>query len=252
MQARLDFYNPRQNWLTRCFAMEYAVWFAVLLPGMTRLGLPIPLGGTSVFFRREALEEVGGWDAHNVTEDADLGMRLARHGYRCEMIDSTTYEEANCQTRNWILQRSRWLKGYAITWLTHIQHPRALLADLGPKGFLTFQALFLGAMTSYLALPLFWGLLVLGLFGIGATGWMGLSGPVWTMFWISLPLGQLVMITAIAIAVRAPPKTRLIPWIVTLPLYWPLGALAAYRALLELFFNPFHWHKTEHGLDGAT
>ncbi|MEL6127603.1 MAG: glycosyltransferase family 2 protein, partial [Pseudomonadota bacterium] len=248
VQARLDFYNPRQNWLTRCFAMEYAVWFAVLLPGMTRLRMPIPLGGTSVFFRRDALDQVGAWDAHNVTEDADLGMRLARHGYRCEMIDSTTHEEANCRMRNWIMQRSRWLKGYAITWMTHMQDPRQLFTDLGPRGFATFQVLFLGAMTSYLALPLFWTLVMLGLFGIRVTDTLDLSGPHWTLFWISMPVGQLVMITAIAIAVRTPAKRALVPWILTLPVYWPLGALAAYRALAELFAKPFHWHKTEHGL----
>ncbi|HEU0223309.1 MAG TPA: glycosyltransferase, partial [Paracoccaceae bacterium] len=81
VQARLGFYNAGQNWLARCFAIEYATWFEILLRGYDRLGLPIPLGGTSVFFRRAALEAVGVWDAYNVTEDADLGMRLARFGY---------------------------------------------------------------------------------------------------------------------------------------------------------------------------
>ena len=97
VQGYLDFYNGGDNWLARCFTLEYAIWFRVVLLGVQRLGLPIPLGGTSVFFRRAVLEELGGWDAHNVTEDADLGMRLARFGYRCEMIASTTWEEANCR-----------------------------------------------------------------------------------------------------------------------------------------------------------
>ena len=98
MQGYLDFYNAGDNWLSRCFTLEYAIWFRVVLLGVQRLGLPIPLGGTSVFFRRNVLERIGAWDAHNVTEDADLGMRLARFGYRCEMIASTTWEEANCRS----------------------------------------------------------------------------------------------------------------------------------------------------------
>ncbi len=108
------------------------------------------------------LEEIGAWDAHNVTEDADLGMRLARFGYRCEMVSSTTWEEATIRVRPWIRQRSRWLKGYAITWATHMRSPLALLRDLGWRGFIGFQVLFLGAITSYLSIPLFWLRLQIG------------------------------------------------------------------------------------------
>ena len=92
----LDYYNPRQNWLARCFTIEYATWFRMMLPGMAKLGFAIPLGGTTLYFRRDVLEKLGGWDAHNVTEDADLGFRLARHGYRTEMLNTVTGEEANC------------------------------------------------------------------------------------------------------------------------------------------------------------
>ncbi|MGR3715362.1 MAG: glycosyltransferase family 2 protein [Thermohalobaculum sp.] len=112
VQCQLSYYNATENWITRCFQIEYAIWFEVLLSGFQRLGLPIPLGGTSVYFRRSALERLGGWDAHNVTEDADLGMRLARRGMRCAVLSSVTQEEANCRVGPWIRQRSRWLKGY--------------------------------------------------------------------------------------------------------------------------------------------
>ena len=84
----LDFYNPRTNWLARCFTIEYAGWFRLVLPGLAAPWPAVPLGGTTLFFRRDVLEQLGGWDAHNVTEDADLGMRLARHGYRTELIDT--------------------------------------------------------------------------------------------------------------------------------------------------------------------
>ena len=247
VQGQLDFYNTEHNWLSRCFTLEYAIWFRVLLHGVQRLGIPIPLGGTTVFFRRRVLEEIGGWDAHNVTEDADLGMRLARFGYRCEMLDSTTWEEANCRVRPWIKQRSRWLKGYAITWASHMRAPRALLRDLGWRGFVGFQVLFLGAITSYLSLPLFWALWTASV-GFGLAFWQ--TFPAWLMwsFFVSMFAGQAVMLTVAMLAARDTGRRGLLRWVLMLPLYWPLGAVAAYRAIAEIFYAPFHWHKTEHGI----
>ncbi|WP_424933622.1 glycosyltransferase [Amaricoccus macauensis] len=246
VQGFLDFYNPRENWISRCFTLEYAIWFRVVLLGVQRLGIPIPLGGTTVFFRRALLERIGGWDAHNVTEDADLGMRLARFGYRCEMVKTTTMEEANCRPLNWIRQRSRWLKGYAITWATHMRQPRALLSDLGWRGFLGFQVLFLGAMTSYLSLPLFWAILI-GSAGFGFAFWE--SYPQWmlTAFFASMIMGQVVMLVSGIVAALDTRRPYLIPWILTLFAYWPLGAIAAYRAVGEIFSRPSYWHKTDHG-----
>lgn len=247
VQGYLDFYNPRQNWLARCFTIEYAIWFRVLLGGLQRLGVPIPLGGTTVFFRRSALEAVGAWDAHNVTEDADLGMRLARFGYCTEMVPTTTLEEANCMPGAWIKQRSRWLKGYAMTWVTHMRHPRALWRDLGPRGFFGFQVLLLGGLTAYLATPLFWGIW-LGWWGFGLPLEQWAPPQVWWAFFSSMILGQAVMLTVAVRAVWARKRGHLIPWIILLPIYWPLGAVAAYRAVVEMFTKPFHWSKTTHGL----
>jgi len=126
LQGRLDFYNTHSNWLGRCFTIEYATWFRVILPGLARLGGVIPLGGTTLFFRRSALDHLQGWDAHNVTEDADLGVRLSRHGWRCDILDSTTFEEANNRPLAWVKQRSRWLKGYAMTYFVHMRNPLLL------------------------------------------------------------------------------------------------------------------------------
>ncbi len=247
VQGYLDFYNSGDNWLSRCFTLEYAIWFRVVLLGVQRLGLPIPLGGTSVFFRRNVLERIGAWDAHNVTEDADLGMRLARFGYRCEMIASTTWEEANCRVRPWIRQRSRWLKGYALTWATHMRRPRELWQDLGGRGFVGFQVLFLGAITSYLSLPLFWVIWTASI-GFGLAFWQ--TFPVWLMwsFFASMIAGQAVMLTTAAVAARDVARPGLLPWVLVLPFYWPLGAVAAWRAVGEIFTRPSHWHKTEHGI----
>ncbi|MGB0540853.1 MAG: glycosyltransferase, partial [Paracoccaceae bacterium] len=119
LQGRLDFYNAHRNWLTRCFALEYAAWFHVILPGLARLGFALPLGGTSMYIRRSALIDLKGWDAFNVTEDADLGLHLSRAGLRCALLDSKTFEEATKTPLTWIKQRSRWQKGYFMTYWCH-------------------------------------------------------------------------------------------------------------------------------------
>ena len=129
VQARLDFFNAGDNWLTRQFAIEYAVLFRRLLPVLASLSLPLPLGGTSNHFRADILRDVGGWDPHNVTEDADLGLRLARIGYRTGVIDSETEEEANGALGNWMQQRARWLKGWMQTWLVHMREPAGCSAN---------------------------------------------------------------------------------------------------------------------------
>ncbi len=149
LQGILDYYNPRANWLSRCFTVEYATWWRIIMPGIARLGFVIPLGGTTLFFRREALEKVQGWDAHNVTEDADLGFRLARFGYRTELIPTVTYEEATCRPWAWIRQRSRWLKGFMVTYFVHMRRPHQLMADLGPRKFWGFQIFFLTAISQF-------------------------------------------------------------------------------------------------------
>lgn len=250
VQGYLDFYNDRKNWMARAFTIEYAVWFRVFLTGVQRLGLPIPLGGTTVFFRRRVLEEIGAWDAHNVTEDADLGMRLARFGYRCEMIPTTTLEEANCASAMaWIGQRSRWNKGYALTWASHMRQPLRLWRDLGWKGFLGFQVLFLGSLTASAAIPFYW---------LTALVALGLDLPVWAhvppiMVWallLSGCAGSAVMIAAANVGLRdRASRGRWGSTIAFLPAYWLLAAAAVYRALWEVFTDPFHWTKTEHGLD---
>ncbi|WP_372614242.1 glycosyltransferase [Aquicoccus sp.] len=246
LQGVLDYYNSRQNWLARCFTVEYAAWFRLMLPGMSRLGLAIPLGGTTLWFRRDVLEELGGWDAHNVTEDADLGFRLARHGYRTEVINTTTGEEANCRLWPWVRQRSRWLKGYMVTYLVHMRDPISFYRQMGHLKFWGFQAHFITALSQFVLAPFLWSFwLVL----------LGLPHPLDPI----LPRGVLVnlgvlflMIEALTVlinatAVSGPRHRHLLPWVPTLHFYFPLGAIAAYKALYELVFRPFFWDKTQHG-----
>ncbi len=248
VQCNLDFYNTRDNWLSRCFTIEYSAWFRVIMRGMQKLGLPLPLGGTSVFMRRRALEQVGGWDAHNVTEDADLGMRLARMGYRCEMVDSTTWEEANKVRVGWVKQRSRWIKGFIITWLTQMRQPATLLKELGLPGFIGLQIVLLGTATAFLLAPVFW-IMWLGAFGVDWSFYSLMPTWFWSAAIIGLLLSEGVMISISALAMHKKRSYALLPYILTMPLYWPLGTLAAYKALYEIFTDPFYWDKTTHGLE---
>lgn len=247
LQGVLDYYNPRQNWLARCFTIEYAAWFRLMLPGMARLGFAIPLGGTTLFFRRKPLEELGGWDAHNVTEDADLGFRLARHGYRTEMIQTVTEEEANCRFWPWIKQRSRWLKGYMTTYLVHMRRPGLLFRQLGAWKFLGFQAHFLTALSQFILAPVLWSFWLV-LFGLPhpldplvPRSAMVLIG---SLFLLIEMLNVVIHMTAVS----GPKHRHLMFWTPTMHFYSPLGAIAAYKALYELILKPFFWDKTKHGL----
>ena len=246
LQGRLDHYNPQSNWLARCFTMEYASWFRVMLPALAQIGFAIPLGGTTLYFRRSALVELGGWDAHNVTEDADLGIRLARAGYRCAMLDTTTFEEANNTPLSWVQQRSRWIKGYFMTYAVHMRLLKALLRDLGIWQFCGFQAVFLPAILMFLLAPVSWSfwLIALGLvpqesFGVPALVLVGLI----CLYAIAFTLDLLIS----AIGVFKAGHLRLLPWIPSQYFYYPLATLAAFKALFEVVINPFYWDKTNHG-----
>ncbi|MBS1302982.1 glycosyltransferase family 2 protein [Loktanella sp. SALINAS62] len=247
LQGVLDYYNSTANWLTRCFTIEYASWFRVVLPGYARLGLVVPLGGTTLFFRRDILERLGGWDAHNVTEDADLGLRLARQGYTTAFIPSVTQEEANGHAWPWVKQRSRWLKGYAITYAVHMRKPRQLLRDLGLKRFLGVQVLFLGTLSHFMLAPLLWSFWLI-LAGLPHPMTAALTPPQWTTLVVLFVVAELVNLAIAAIGLHRAGKLRLWGWALTLQWYFPLGSLAVYKGLLELAWKPFWWDKTAHGV----
>ncbi|MAC76845.1 MAG: glycosyl transferase [Rhodobacteraceae bacterium] len=250
LQGVLDFYNPACNWLARCFTIEYASWFRVILPGIARLGLVVPLGGTTMFIRRAALERVGAWDAHNVTEDADLGVRLARFGYVTEIMATVTREEANCRAWPWIKQRSRWLKGFMVTYLVHMRHPRRLWRDLGPLGFLSVQAFFVGTVSQFLLAPVLWSFWLLML-GLPHPAQAVLPADSTALLLTLLICAGAVNVGTGFVAVSGRAHRHLMPWVPSLILYFPLGAMAAFKALWELATDPYFWDKTQHGLDNG-
>jgi cellulose synthase/poly-beta-1,6-N-acetylglucosamine synthase-like glycosyltransferase len=247
LQGVLDYYNSRANWLSRCFTIEYAAWWRVIQPGLAQLGLVIPLGGTTLFFRRDVLEELCGWDAHNVTEDADLGVRLARSGYRTELLPTVTFEEANCRLWPWVRQRSRWLKGFLITWYVHSRRPVQLLRDLGWKRFWGLHALLFAGFCQFAGAPLLWSFWLI-LLGVAHPVQAVLSPATIGALIALFILAETVNVFVGMAAVRGRRHRHLMVWSFTLPLYFSLGAVAAYKALLECIFRPFYWDKTQHGV----
>jgi cellulose synthase/poly-beta-1,6-N-acetylglucosamine synthase-like glycosyltransferase len=252
LQAKLGYYNARQNLLTRWFGLEYDDWFNLFLPGLHRMQAPIPLGGTSNHFRTAFLREVIAWDPYNVTEDADLGLRLARLGKTTAMLESTTSEEANSRLPNWFRQRSRWIKGYLQTVIVHTRHPRALYRDLGARKCLFFLAAFGGAVVVPLVAPVFWTLLVLWL--VAQPGWIAelFSGWIYYAALASFVLGGFTLIFFGLLAAVERGHDDQAPYALLVPLYWILISAGAYLAVVELVLRPYHWHKTEHGLHLAS
>jgi glycosyltransferase XagB len=248
LQGRLDYYNSRVNWISRCFTIEYATWWRLIMPGLARLGFVIPLGGTTLFFRRKELEELGGWDAHNVTEDADLGLRLARAGYRTELISTVTREEANCHVWPWIRQRSRWLKGFAITWAVHMRQPRRLCRELGLFRFLGLQVFFLSALSQFILAPVFWTFFA-GFLGFGFLQGSPAGNINIMLFLLGCELATLLIHIA---AVRRPEHRHLMGWTPSMMFYVQMGCIAMYKALYELILRPFFWDKTRHGVTSST
>ena len=249
LQGILDYYNPRTNWRARCFTIEYSSWFRIVLPGIARMGLVVPLGGTTLFFRRDALEALGGWDSHNVTEDADLGVRLCRAGWRTELIDTVTFEEANCRAWPWVRQRSRWLKGFMVTYLVHMRAPRQLWRDLGAWRFFGFQAFFLGTLGQFLLAPVLWSFWLV-LFGIDHPVIAMVPQTALVSGAVVLALSEILGICIGLAAVSRPGRRHLMIYVPTMIFYFPLGVIAAYKALGEVLFRPFFWDKTQHGQAG--
>jgi cellulose synthase/poly-beta-1,6-N-acetylglucosamine synthase-like glycosyltransferase len=248
IQSKLNYYNSHQNLLTRWFTVEYSMWFDLFLPGLSASNAPIPLGGTSNHFKREVLVEIGAWDPYNVTEDADLGIRLFKRGYKTAIVESTTFEEANSQVYNWIRQRSRWIKGYIQTWLVHMRNPIRLIKDIEFEGFFSFQFVVGGTFFAALLNPIYWLL---------TTVWFLVE---WKFIQVIFPglvyfLGALCLFVGnfaftymnVAGALRRE-QYDMVKVALISPIYWALASVAAWMGFIQLLYKPHFWEKTTHGL----
>ena len=259
IQAKLNYYNSEQNILTRWFTQEYSMWFDLLLPGLMQFDIPIPLGGTSNHFKIKILKSLNAWDPYNVTEDADLGIRLYALGYTTGIVNSRTWEEANSQVPNWIRQRSRWIKGYMQTWLVHMRHPVRLWRQIGTKGMLGLQVIVLSTPLLPLVNPFLWLLMLLWFTTYKAWIPMLFPGPIYYMAAIELVIGNFLfvfsnVVGAFWVISELHEKEdymlsfRLVKYALLTPIYWALMSLAAYKAAWQLATRPFYWEKTNHGL----
>ncbi|MGO4389612.1 glycosyltransferase [Microvirga sp. 2YAF29] len=248
LQARLTIDNTDDSWLTRLFTIEYAALFDVLNPGLAEIGSPIPLGGTSNHFRTSVLKRIYGWDAWNVTEDADLGFRLSRFGYRVADLPSSTLEEAPITLGAWLRQRTRWMKGYMQTTISHSRKPALALKQFGFWRFCSAMILSAGAVLSALVYPFGSGLFLIS--------WLvppdRNSETRWDAVWSSASLtlftsGALAIFIPACVALHRRRLWRLLPWVPLLPFYYALVSVAAWRGVWELTIAPFRWNKTSHG-----
>ncbi len=251
VQAKLNFYNPHQNLLTRVFTAEYSLWFDLVLTGIQSINAPIPLGGTSNHFRLADLQKLNGWDAFNVTEDCDLGMRLVKNGYRTAILDSTTLEEANSDLKNWFWQRSRWIKGYMQSYLVHMRDPYAFFSTWQYPHAITFQLIVGGKVLSMLVNPIMWATTIAYFVfrpQIGSLVESLFPTAIFYMGIFSLLFGNFLYLYYYMIGCAKRGHDELIKYAVLVPLYWLGMSLAAYMAVYKLITAPHHWSKTKHGL----
>lgn len=248
IQAKLNYYNRKQNILTEWFTIEYSMWFDLLLPGLDSEHAPIPLGGTSNHFKKSSLLKSGAWDPHNVTEDADLGIRLFKQGYRTRIVDSTTYEEANSQFNNWIRQRSRWMKGYIQTWLVHMRHPFRMIKEIGFKNFVSFQFIVGGTPFTALMNPIYWIMTILWF--VAEPEFINRLYPTIVFFMgaICMYVGVFVFTYINIAGTMRRGYFDMVKVAVFSPLYWALSSIASWKGLIQLVFKPHFWEKTTHGL----
>jgi cellulose synthase/poly-beta-1,6-N-acetylglucosamine synthase-like glycosyltransferase len=247
LQARLTIDNTDDTWVTRFFTIEYAALFDVINPGLAAFGFPIPLGGTSNHFRTAVLRAIGGWDAWNVTEDADLGIRLARMGYRTGDLPASTLEEAPLHLKAWMAQRSRWMKGFMQTCITHSREPLETWRQLGSGGFAGAVTMIFGTVVSALGYPFFTALALIELTS-GRGGHEDWLRTLWYLTSLTVfVFGFVVMVVPAYMGLERRRLKRLMPLLPLLPFYYVLVSAAAWRALWELLRDPFRWNKTDHG-----
>lgn len=237
MQAKLNFYNKEENILTRLFSVEYSLWFNYLLKGLSLLNFPVPLGGTSNHFKTNILRKVGAWDAYNVTEDADLGIRLYLNGYKVNIIDSITLEESPITITNWLKQRSRWIKGFIQTFLVFLKQK----PDFSKVNYLQLASIYLFmGISSYSFFCIPWAILTVWDESFWAINYLWLINSFFTFsyfyavaFWILYQTPKLNILSYLVLVI----------W----PFYFLLHIIASYIALVETIITPFVWNKTKHG-----
>jgi len=248
LQTRLDHYNAGQNTLTKLFNAEFSYYFDLFLPGLQKLGFPVPLSGHSTHFRTDMLKKIGGWDPYNVTEDCEVGIRLARQGYKVEILDSISFEEATSSIGAWIRQRSRWIKGFIQTSIVHLRHPFRFKREVGGwRNFFAFIFTIPLSVATNLLNFFYWCLLI---------AWFATKSVLISQFFPGIILyislltfiaGNFIFVYLNLIGAYKRGRYEFVKFGLLAPLYWLLLAFATFKASVEIVVRPHHWEKTKHG-----
>lgn len=243
VQCGVQLMNYDSSWYSALNVLEYFFWFKSRLHYHAQMGVT-PLGGNTIFFARELLEQIGGWDEHNLTEDADVGIRISalREPVRIVYDDEyVTREETPPTLGHFVRQRTRWSQGFLQTlrkgdWLRLSNWKQRLMAAY-TLGFPTAQA-------------------VLALY-VPVSLWMMFTTkvPVWQALILLLPAYLLVSHYFMAIVglfefteahgLRPSWKTPLAMAAAYLPYQWLL-AYSAFRAFVREVRGISNWEKTHH------
>lgn len=249
LQTRLDHYNVRQSFITRLFNAEFSFYYDLFLPGLDRLGIPLPLSGHSTHFRREAIETIGAWDPYNVTEDCDLGIRMCRTGYKAAVINSTSREEATATLGAWLCQRTCWMKGFIQTSIVHLRHPLRFKREIGGwKNFFGFLFIVPGTVVINVLNLLYWGILAAWFMTGSETIQAVFPAPVLYISVFSFVVGNFIFTYLNLIGAYQRKRFDIVKYAFLSPVYWIMLAIASARAAAQIITSPHHWEKTVHGV----
>ncbi|MFZ2970034.1 MAG: glycosyltransferase [Minisyncoccia bacterium] len=248
IQTLLDHYNYDQNILTKWFNAEFAFYYDMFLPGLQSLNYPIPLSGHSTHFRIAVVQKIGAWDPYNVAEDCDLGIRLRRFGYKTAIMRSYSREEATSNFKNWLNQRSRWMKGFLQTTIVHMRHPFRFKDELGGwRYFIAFLLLVPGTVIINFSNLGFWILFILWIVFQPQIIKDFFPGIILHISVLCFLLGNFIFIYLNLIGLYQRKRFSLVKYSLLTSIYWIMLSLGCIKAVAQLITNPYHWEKTKHG-----
>lgn len=247
-QSRLDHYNSHQNIITKLFNAEFSFYYDLFLPGLSALGFPLSLSGHSTHFRKEVISRIGAWDPYNVAEDCDLGIRLQRMGFGVGVLNSLSQEEATSGLKSWIMQRTRWMKGFIQTSIVHLRHPLRFKNEIGGWGnFFAFLLTVPGTVLINVFNLLYWTLLLLWVTTHSSIIQTLFPSAILYLSVASFVIGNVIFTYLNLIGSYKRRRYELVKYSLLSPFYWVLLAIAGMRAFIQIVIKPHHWEKTKHG-----
>ena len=247
-QTRLDHYNADDNLITKMFSIEFSFYYDMFLPGLQKLGVPVPLSGHSVHFKHDAIKEVGAWDAYNVTEDCDIGMRLFRRGYKIGLIDSISQEEATSTLNMWVRQRTRWMKGFIQTSIVHLRHPVRFAKEIGGwKNFTVFILTVPGTVVVNILNIVTWIMFVIWILYHPPAIKALYPQPILLISGLAFILGGFIFTYLNLLGAYKRERFSMVKYALLTPFYWLMLAFATVRGAIQIIIDPHSWEKTTHG-----